>query len=148
KLNLGLALHYVLRLYETSEDALIQQGDPADPAVGVYHATGTFQNANLVALLGAKYRHSDEWLFGASLGLPGAPLYSGGNVVAQDVVSVPGTPNQVIIRRIGVNSRTYVPAMARLGAAWIEPQRRTISAQVTRHLASSYYRYSAQATNA
>ncbi|HEY4769636.1 MAG TPA: thiamine phosphate synthase, partial [Myxococcales bacterium] len=28
KLNLGLALHYVLRLYETSEDALIQQGDP------------------------------------------------------------------------------------------------------------------------
>ena len=132
KLNLGLALHYVLRLYETSEDALIQQGDPADPAVGVYHATGTFQNANLVALLGAKYRHSDEWLFGASLGLPGAPLYSGGNVVAQDVVSVPGTPNQV-------------PAMARLGAAWIEPHRWTISAQITGHLGTSYDRFSVPA---
>jgi len=145
KLNLGLALHYVLRLYETSEDALIQQGDPLNPAVGVYHATGSFQNANLVALLGAKYRHSDEWLFGASLGLPGAPLYSGGNVTVQDVVSVPGTPNQVIIRRSGVNSRTYVPAMARLGAAWIKPQRWTVSVQITGHLGTSYDRFSVPA---
>ncbi len=73
KLNLGFSVQYVLRLYETSEDALNVQGDPANPAVGVYHANASFQNGNLVTVVGAKYRLSDEWLLGASIGLPGAP---------------------------------------------------------------------------
>jgi thiamine-phosphate pyrophosphorylase len=140
-LNLGVSAHYVLRLFETSEDAL-NAGNPANPAVGVYHATASFQNANLVLLLGAKYRYSDEWVFGASVGLPGAPLHSGGAVTVQDVVSSPGFPAQVTIRRSDVNSRTYVPAVVRLGAAWIKPHRWTLSGQITGHLGTSYDRFS------
>jgi len=76
--------------------------------------------------------------------LPGAPLHSGGSVTVQDVVSVPGSPNQVSIRRTDANSRTYIPAMARLGAAWIKP-RWTVSAQITGHLGTSYDRFSVPA---
>ncbi len=140
KLNLGVSVQYVLRLYETSEDALAVQGDPANLAVGVYHANASFQNGNLVALLGAKYRVSPEWILGAALGLPGVPLHSGGDVTVQDVVSVPGSPAQVTILRSSVDSHTKVPGMARVGAAWIKP-RWTLSAQVTGHLGTSYDRF-------
>src|SRR5207237_127362 len=95
KLNVGLALHYVLRLYETSEDAINVSGAASDPTVGVYHATASFQNGNLVGLVGAKYHYDDEWVFGASIGFPGIHMHSDGTVTVQDVVSVPGSPNQV-----------------------------------------------------
>ncbi|MGZ6144140.1 MAG: hypothetical protein ACXWLM_12435, partial [Myxococcales bacterium] len=140
KLNLGFALHYVLRLFETSEDALSVSGSPADPTVGVYHASAAFQNGNLVALLGAKYHHSDEWVFGAALGLPGVPIHSDGSVTVQDVVSNPSQATVVNIAH--VDSHTNVPAMLRLGAAHIKPHRWTLSGQVTGHLGTSYDRFS------
>jgi len=141
KLNLGASLQYVLRLYETTEDALNVHGDPANPAVGSYHANASFQNGNLVALLGAKYRLSDDWVLGASVGLPGIPLNSSGSVTVQDVVSVPGSPTQVNIQDSGVDSRTSVPAMARVGAAWSKAGRWTVSGQLTGHLGASYDRF-------
>ena len=147
KLNLGLALHYVLRLYETSEDALSVTGNPAEPTVGVYHAGASFENGNLVALLGAKYHYSDEWVFGGSIGLPGVPLHSGGSVTVQDVISDPTAPpgsrsQATVINTSAVNSRTFVPAMIRLGAAHIKPHRWTLSGQLTGHLGTSYDRFS------
>lgn len=141
RLNLGAALQYVLRFYETTEDALNVQGDPANPAVGVYHANASFQTGSLVLLLGAKYRLSDEWTLGASVGLPGVPLHSGGDVTVQDVASVPGTPNQVVVHTSSVESQASVPAMARLGAAWRKPGTWTVSAQLTGHLGTSYDRF-------
>ncbi|HEX9577357.1 MAG TPA: thiamine phosphate synthase [Myxococcales bacterium] len=142
KVNVGFALHYVLRLFDTSEDAL-SVGAGANPPVGVYHANASFQNGNLVGLVGVKYRHSDEWLFGASLGLPGVFIHSSGSVSVQDVVSNPGSPNQATIDSNGdVGSRTYVPAMARVGAAWVVPHRWTATAQLTGHLGTSYDRFS------
>ncbi|HUJ28684.1 MAG TPA: thiamine phosphate synthase, partial [Myxococcales bacterium] len=130
RINVGFALHYVLRLFETTEDALNVGGNPSNPTVGVYHAQASFENANLVGLLGVKWHYSDDWIFGAALGLPGVPLHSGGSVSVQDVVSNPGSPNQVHIVTSDVNSRTYVPALLRLGAAWIVAHRSTLSAQV------------------
>jgi thiamine-phosphate pyrophosphorylase len=141
RLNLGASVQYVLRLYETSEDALNVQGDPANPAVGVYHANASFQTGSLVFILGAKYRLSDDWTLGASLGLPGAPLHSGGAVTVQDVLSVPGSPNQVTVTTSSVESHTQVPAMARLGAAWRKAGSWTVSAQLTGHLGTSYDRF-------
>ena len=147
RLNVGLALHYVLRLYETSEDALSLTGAQSEPNVGVYHASAAFENANLVALLGAKYRYSSEWVFGAALGLPGIPLHSGGTVRVQDVVSDPAAPagarsQATVINTSDVNSRTFVPALLRLGASWIKPHRWTLSGQITGHLGTSYDRLS------
>ena len=141
-LNLGFALHYVLRLFDTSEDAL-SRPTSANPAVGVYHANASFQNGNIVGLLGAKYRYSEEWLFGASVGLPGIFVNSTGTVSVQDVVSAPGSAAQVNIDSSrDVPSRTYVPAMVRLAAAWIAPHRWTATAQLTGHLGTSYDRFS------
>ena len=147
KLNVGLALHYVLRLYETSEDALSLTGASAEPTVGVYHASASFENANLVTLLGAKYHYSPEWVLGAALGLPGIPLHSGGTVRVQDVVSdptaPPGSRSQATVINTGeVNSRTFEPALLRLGASWIKPHRWTLSGQITGHLGTSYDRFS------
>lgn len=142
KVNVGFALHYVLRLYETSEDALNVSGNPANPTVGVYHADATFENGNLVGLLGVKWHYSEKWVFGASLGLPGVPIHSGGSVTVQDVVSQPPLPNQITAPTSGVNSRTFVPAMMRVGAAFIMPHRWTLSGQITGHLGTSYDRFS------
>ena len=142
KVNVGFALHYVLRLYETSEDALNVSGAAANPTVGVYHATASFENGNLVGLLGIKWHYSEEWVFGASIGLPGVPLHSGGSVTVQDVVSEPGSPAQANVRTADVNSRTFVPALLRLGAAWIVAHHWTVSGQITGHLGTSYNRFS------
>jgi thiamine-phosphate pyrophosphorylase len=145
KLNVGFALHYVLRLYETSEDALSVTGQAAQPTVGVYHATASFENANLVGLLGAKYHSSDEWTWGLSLGLPGIPVHSSGSVTVQDVVSDPAAAgNQVTLKRSGVNSRTFVPALLRAGFAWIKPHRWTVTGQITGHLGTNYDRFSVE----
>ena len=149
RLNVGLALHYVLRLFETSEDALSLTGAPAEPTVGVYHASASFENANLVALLGAKYHYSPEWVFGAALGLPGLPLHSGGTVRVQDLVSdpsaLPGSRTRAtVINTSEVNSRTFVPALLRLGAAWVKPHRWTLTGQITGHLGTSYDRFSVE----
>ena len=149
KLNVGIAVQYVLRLYETTEDALSLTGAPAEPTVGVYHASAEFENANLVGLVGAKYRYSQEWVFGASAGFPGIPLHSAGTVRVQDVVSDPTAPpgsrsQATVINTDNVNSRTFVPAMARLGAAWIKPHRWTLSGQITGHLGTSYDRLSVE----
>lgn len=142
QINVGFALHYVLRLFETSEDALNVGGSAANPSVGVYHATANFENGNLVGLLGVKWHSSEQWVLGGALGLPGVPLHSGGSVTVQDVVSDPGSPNQVHVLTSGVNSRTYVPAMARLGVAYVIPHRATLSGQITGHLGTSYDRFS------
>ncbi len=40
-----------------------------------------------------------------------------------------------------LSSHTTVPAMARLGAAWIVPHRWTVTAQITGHLGTSYDRF-------
>jgi thiamine-phosphate pyrophosphorylase len=142
RINVGFALHYVLRMFDTSEDAL-SVGAGANPAVGVYHADASFLNGSLVGLLGVKYHHGDDIVFGASLGLPGIFIHSTGSVSVQDVVSNPGSPNQVNILSNGdVSSRTEVPAMARIGAAWIVPHRWTVSGQLTGHLGTSYDRFS------
>ena len=147
KLNVGLAVHYVLRLYETAEDALSLTGAKTEPTVGVYHASASFENANLVALLGAKYHHSPEVVLGAALGLPGIPLHSAGTVRVQDVVSDPTAPagsrsQATVINTSNVNSRTFVPTLLRLGASWIKPHRWTLSGQITGHLGTSYDRFS------
>ena len=147
RLNVGVALHYVLRLYETSEDALSVTGAKSEPTVGVYHASASFENANLVALLGAKYHYTSEWVLGAALGLPGIPLHSGGTVRVQDVVSdptaPPGSRSRATVTNTGeVNSRTFVPTLLRLGASWIKPHRWTLSGQVTGHLGTRYDRFS------
>ena len=143
KLNLGFALHYVLRLFETSEDALSVQGNPANPSLGVYHANAAFQNANLVALLGAKYRLDDQWVFGLSLGWPGIPIYSAGSVHVQDVTADPsGRTSATLTDTSSVDSHTTVPAMVRAGAAWILAHRWTVTGQLTGHLGTSYDRFS------
>ena len=143
ELNLGFALHYVLRLFETSEDALSVQGGPANPALGVYHANASFQNANLVGLLGAKYRYGDQWVFGLSVGLPGVPLYSAGSVHVQDVTADgSGHTSATLSDTTSVDSHTTVPAMARAGAAWILAHRWTLTGQLTGHLGTSYDRFS------
>jgi thiamine-phosphate diphosphorylase len=146
KVNVGVALHYVLRFYETSEDALSVTGT-SEPTVGAYHASASFQNGNLVALLGVKYRYSDQWTLGASLGLPGIPLNSSGQVSVQDVVSDPTAPpgsrsQATVININNVNSRTLVPTTVRLGAAWIMPHRWTLTGQITGHLGTTYNRFS------
>lgn len=143
RLNLGFAVHYVLRLFETSEDALSVTGNPANPALGVYHANASFQNANLVALLGAKYRLDDAWVFGLSVGLPGVPFYSAGSVHVQDVTADPsGRTSAALSDTTSVDSHTTVPAMARAGAAWIVAHRWTLSGQLTGHLGTRYDRFS------
>ncbi len=143
QLNLGIAFHYVLRLFETSEDALSVQGSPANPALGVYHANASFQNANLVALLGAKYHLGEQWVFGLSLGWPGIPLYSAGSVHVQDITADPsGHTSATLSDTTNVDSHTTVPAMARAGAAWIVAHRWTLTGQLTGHLGTSYDRFS------
>ena len=82
-------------------------------------------------------------MLGASLGLPGIALHSGGSVTVQDVVAAAGAPNQVTVRSSDVNSRTLIPALMRLGAAWIVAHRWTASGQITGHLGTSYDRFSA-----
>jgi len=145
KLNLGASVQYVLRLFSTTEDALNVSGTGPDPTAGVYHATASFETGNAVLLLGAKYRLTDDWIFGASAGLPGVPINSSGAVSVQDVVANPnaaaGSRTTVTIRGASVDSATAVPAMMRLGAAWIRPHQWTLSAQVTGHLPAHYERF-------
>jgi long-chain fatty acid transport protein len=143
RLNLGFALHYVLRLFETAEDALSVSGDPRHPALGVYHANASFQNGTLVGLAGVKYRYGDDWVFGAALGLPGIHVHSAGSVGVQDVSADPsGRTSATVINTIAVDSRTNVPALLRLGAAWVVAHRWTLSGQLTGHLGTSYDRFS------
>ena len=144
--NFGAALHYVLRLYETTEDALSVTGNPAEPTLGIYHAGASFQNGTILPLLGAKYRHSDEWVFGASLGLPGISVHTRGSVTVQDATSDPSAPagsrtSATVITTNDVDSRTDVPAVLRLGFARIEPHHWTVTGQVTGHLGTSYDRF-------
>ena len=142
-LNLGLALHYVLRLFETSEDALALRGDPANPSLGVYHANAAFQNGNLVPLLGAKYRRGEDWVFGAALGLPGLHVHSAGSVHVQDLTADPsGRTSATLSDTTQVESHTTVPALLRLGAAYVVAHRFTVSGQLTGHLGTSYDRFS------
>ena len=140
--NVGVSLHYVLRLFETAEDALSVQGSAANPTLGVYHANAAFQNGNLTALLGAKYRLGEEWVFGAALGLPGLAVHSSGTVNVQDVTADPsGRTTATVISSTDVNSETRLPALLRLGAGWIVAHRWTLSGQLTGHLGTSYDRF-------
>ena len=147
KWSFGLAFHYVLHLFEQTEDALVYGSSPSDPPVGVYHAAASFQNGNLVALLGAKYRHDDRWLFGASVGLPSIGLNSAGRVNVQDVFADPSQPegSRTTVSTVNesdrIRSRTPVPLQIRLGVARVEPQRWTLSGQVTFHAGTSYDRF-------
>ncbi len=145
--NVGVALHYQLRLFDQTEDQLLS-GAGADPAVGVYHAAASFETGNLVALLGVKYRPDGRWLFGASLGLPGFQLHSAGKVNVQDVASDPAQPPgsrttvTVINEADSIKSQTNAPLMARVGVARVEPHRWTLSGQITAHAGTSYDRFS------
>ncbi len=145
KLNIGFALHYVLRLYDTSEDALSVSAD-AEPRLGVYHANARFLNGNIVGLVGVKYHHSDQWVFGAALGFPSIPVHSAGSVNVQDVTADPrAPPGSRTVAHVEstneVDSHTDVPALLRIGFARIEAQRWTITGQVTGHLGTSYDRF-------
>jgi hypothetical protein len=133
----------VLRLFETAEDALSVSGDPQHPALGVYHANASFQNGTLVGLAGVKYRYGDDWVFGAALGLPGIHVHSAGSVGVQDLSADPsGRTSATVINTTAVDSRTNVPALLRLGAAWVVAHRWTLSGQLTGHLGTSYDRFS------
>ncbi|HEX4381889.1 MAG TPA: thiamine phosphate synthase [Myxococcales bacterium] len=151
-LNLGAAVQYQLRLFTTTEDALNVSSSAPDPTVGVYHASANFESGSAVLLVGAKYRLAagrilpdDEWIFGASLGLPGVPLNNSGQVSVQDVVADPnaaaGSRTTVNIHTSSVSSTTAIPAMMRIGAAWIRPHRWTLSGQITGHLPAHYERF-------
>lgn len=150
KLSLGLALHYVLRLFDSAEDALVLGGDPKQPSVGVYHATASFQNGNLVALAGAKYRLDEHLLLGAALGLPGLKVHSAGTVRVQDEVANPNAPagsrtTANVLNTSDVGSRTPVPLLLRAGVARVEPHRWTLSGQLTLHGATQYDRFTVPA---
>ncbi len=150
KLNLGFALHYVLRLFDNSEDALVLSGDPKEPTLGVYHATASFQNGNLVGLAGAKYRLDERWILGAALGLPGIPVHSAGTVRVQDELSDPNAPAGSrtaanVFNTSEVESRTPVPLLLRLGFARIEAHRWTVSSQLTLHGGAQYDRFTVPA---
>ena len=144
--NIGFALQYNLRLFEQVEDSLVS-GSGTDPSVGVYHAAASFQNGELVPVLGVKFRLDERWRFGASLGLPGVELHSAGKVNVQDVVTDVSQPvGQRTTVRIydeadKIKSHTPVPLVARLGAAHIEPGRWTLSADVSFHAGASYNRF-------
>jgi thiamine-phosphate pyrophosphorylase len=151
-LNLGASVQYQLRLFSTTEDALNVSSSAPDPTVGVYHASANFESGSAVLLVGGKYRLTgphvlpgDEWLFGASLGLPGVPINNSGQVSVQDVVADPNAPagsrTVVNLRSSSVSSTTAVPAMMRLGAAWIRPHQWTLSGQITGHLPAHYERF-------
>ena len=146
--SVGLALHYRLRLFEQVDDQLVN-GQGADPAVGVYHAAASFENGDLVTLLGAKLRLDHErWALGASLGLPGIELHSAGKVDVQDVLSDPSKPpgqrTTVSVFNAGdlVVTHTPSPFMLRAGIARIEPRQWTLTGQVTFHAGTSYDRFS------
>ena len=146
KLNLGFALHYVLRLFDSSEDALVSSGDPKQPSLGVYHATASFQNGNLVGLFGGKYRIDDHWILGASLGLPGIPVHSAGTVRVQDEIADPNAPpgsrtTANVFNTSDVESRTTVPILLRVGVARVESHQWTLSGQVTLHGGARYDRF-------
>jgi hypothetical protein len=63
----------------------------------------------------------------------------------QDVVAnpnaAPGSRTTVNIQTSSVSSTTAIPAMMRLGAAWIRPHLWTISGQITGHLPAHYERF-------
>lgn len=146
-LNLGLSLHYVLRLFDQVEDSLITDGAPVDPKVGTYNASGQFNNSNLVLQLGAKVRLDDDrWQLGASLSLPGVHIYSAGQVSIQDVVLDPAAPSGqkstvTTLETADVQNSTPVPLMFRVGAARVEPGAWTLSAQLTVHAGATYQRF-------
>ena len=144
-LNLGASVQYQLRLFSTTEDALNVSSSAPDPTVGVYHASANFESGSAILLVGAKYRLTDQWVFGASLGLPGVPINNSGQVSVQDVIADPSAPpgsrTVVNIRTSSVSSTSAVPAMMRIGAAWIRPHQWTLSAQITGHLPAHYERF-------
>ncbi len=59
-----------------------------------------------------------------------------------DPTAPPGSRTHATIITSQVNSRTFVPALLRLGAAFIRPHRWTLTAQATGHLGTSYDRFS------
>ena len=146
KWNVGLALQYNLRLFEQVEDSLVVGTGP-DPSVGVYHSSASFQNGTLVPVAGVKFRLDERWRFGASLGLPGVELHSAGRVNVQDTVTDVNKPaGQRTTVRIydeadRIHSHTPVPLVARLGAAFIEPHRFTLSGDLSFHAGASYKRF-------
>jgi thiamine-phosphate pyrophosphorylase len=144
ELNLGASLQYQLRLFSTTEDAL-NVTSSTDSKVGVYHAAASFEAGSLILVLGAKYRWRSEWLFGASIGLPGLPVNSSGSVQVQDVVADPDAPagsrTTVSLRSASVSTRNGVPALMRIGAAWVHAHQWTLSGQITAHLPAHYDRF-------
>jgi hypothetical protein len=144
RLNLGFGLHFVLRLFTQSEDALSSDG-AADPKIGVYHAEGAFSNANLVLMLGAKLHLDDGWLAGLSLGLPGLPVWSNGTVTIQDVVFDPNAQGthttQNFVDLSGLSSHTSAPLVVRAGVAKVANHAWTLSGQLTFHAGTSYDRF-------
>jgi long-chain fatty acid transport protein len=147
KWSVGAALHYTLRLFEQTEDGLVS-GTGADPSVGAYHSAASFQNGNLVPVLGVKYRPDDGWRVGLSLGLPGIHLHSSGKVNVQDVVADPTAPpgSRTTVRIYDeadrIRSRTPVPLAIRAGGALVERRGWTLSADVSFHAGTSYDRLS------
>jgi hypothetical protein len=143
RLNLGLGLHFVLRLFSQTEDALTMSG-ASDPKVGTYHAEGAFANANLVLMAGAKLHLDDGWLAGLALGLPGIPIWSNGTVTIQDVVSDPNATPHTTVNFVdlgNVTSHTTVPLLVRAGAAKVKDHQWTLSGQLTFHAGASYDRF-------
>ena len=144
--NIGFALQYNLRLFEQVEDSLVTGSGP-DPSVGVYHAAASFQNGELVPVLGAKFRLDDHWRFGASIGLPGVELHSAGKVNVQDVITdVSLPPGQQTTVRIydeadRIKSHTPVPLVVRVGAAHVEPGKWTLTGDLSFHAGASYNRF-------
>ncbi len=141
--SVGFALHFNLRLFADTEDALVSDGG-ADPRVGVYHAEATFTNAALSVTGGAKLR-LNGWLYGASLSTPGVRVYSSGSVQVQDVRTDPTAPpphtTVTLLDTTNVESATGIPFVLRLGAARVEPHHWTASAQLTLDLPTAYDRF-------
>ncbi|MBS2024429.1 MAG: hypothetical protein JST92_18670, partial [Deltaproteobacteria bacterium] len=150
RLNFGVSLHGVARLFDEQESALVADTS-TPPNVASYTASTSFENVNLVLELGTKLRLDEgKWLLGASLGLPGVGVYSGGSISIQDITANPNATNTPrtsvsLYETNQVDNHTPVPLVLRAGAARIQPGQWTLSAQLSLHAGATYNRFDAPA---
>lgn len=145
RLRVGAAGFYVLRSVVDLEDLTASEevlGGAADRFQTVANDI-SFVNGNALFLLGVKYTLDRRLHLGASLRSPSIPLHSQARLAFASGDSDPTAlpePRSEFGRIVldGVRSETRYGAALRAGAAWIEPYRFTVSADVMVHAPVSY----------
>ncbi len=143
RLRVGVSAYYILRSVTDLEDVTVQQalagGDKFDSVVNDIALT----NGNVVAIVGAKYRLTDELTVGASLRSPSLALHSQAALRFTRVSADPaatGGPVSTFDRLIlgDAKSQTAYAPLVRLGASYAPRYRYTLSADLCLHAPTSY----------